>query len=177
MSYYCNELAEWDVHSLHDSGERQGFPSGAVRDTSRGKGQCDLLPLGVVARFMDDEVLRYIDAYMQSGNTGYIDSALRAFMFGEDLPFSGDAETQQADWMLLVAKHFEQGADKYNERNWESGIPVHCYIDSGVRHYLKHLRGDEDEPHDVAFIWNMLCLIWTHHHRPECIDIKFKEEK
>ena len=29
-----------------------------------------------------------------------------------------------------------------------------------LRHYLKHKRGDMDEPHDRAFVWNLLCCIW-----------------
>ena len=61
---------------------------------------------------------------------------------------------------LEVAKHFEDGAKKYGENNWQKGIPVHCYIDSAVRHYLKWLRGDTDEPHDRAFVWNLMCCIW-----------------
>jgi hypothetical protein len=61
---------------------------------------------------------------------------------------------------LEVAKHFEEGAKKYGENNWQKGIPVHCYIDSAVRHYLKWLRGDKDEPHDRAFVWNIMCCIW-----------------
>jgi hypothetical protein len=68
---------------------------------------------------------------------------------------------------LEVAIHFEEGAKKYGENNWQKGIPVHCYIDSAVRHYLKFLRGDKDEPHDRAFCWNILCAIWTCKHKPE----------
>lgn len=65
------------------------------------------------------------------------------------------------DTMILeVAKHFEEGAKKYGEHNWQKGIPVKCYIDSAIRHYLKWHRGDQDEPHDRAFVWNLLCCIW-----------------
>lgn len=62
--------------------------------------------------------------------------------------------------LLEVAKHFEEGAKKYGENNWQKGIPPKCYIDSAVRHYLKWLRGDKDEPHDRAFVWNLMCCIW-----------------
>ena len=62
------------------------------------------------------------------------------------------------------------GALKYGENNWQKGIPTHCYVDSAVRHYLKFLRGDKDEPHDRAFIWNLLCCIWTCEHMPELND-------
>jgi hypothetical protein len=69
--------------------------------------------------------------------------------------------------LLEVAIHFEEGCAKYGENNWKLGIPVSRYIDSGVRHYLKWLRGDDDERHDRAFCWNMICAGWTIRHKPE----------
>ena len=75
--------------------------------------------------------------------------------------------------MLDVSMHYKQGAEKYGERNWEKGIPLHSYIDSGVRHFLKHIDGQADERHDRAFVWNMLGAIWTMEHKPEMIDIPF----
>ena len=73
--------------------------------------------------------------------------------------------------LLEVSIHFADGCAKYGERNWQKGIPCHCYIDSAIRHYLKWCRGDEDEPHNRAFCWNLLCLLWTLRHRPECNDL------
>jgi len=162
---------------LKDSGNRREFASGAVRDISVGKGRCDLLVLDVVSRLMGDDTLGHINAYMEDGNTNHIDDAINSFIFEDDVPFTEHREMVYAQYMLAVAKHYERGAVKYGDNNYRKGIPIHCYIDSGVRHYLKHLAGEDDEPHDVAFLWNMLCLIWTHHHRPECIDIKFREEE
>ena len=52
-------------------------------------------------------------------------------------------------------------------------MPVWRYIDSGVRHYLKTLRGDIDEPHYRGFVWNLLCAMWTADNLPE---MNFKEE-
>ena len=72
--------------------------------------------------------------------------------------------------LLEVAIHFEEGAKKYGENNWQKGIPVQRYIDSAVRHYLKLLRGDDDEPHNRAFCWNIMCAIWTCKHKPELND-------
>ena len=69
--------------------------------------------------------------------------------------------------LLEVSKHMEDGAKKYGERNWEKGLPVDCYIDSAVRHYLKWRRVDWDEPHDRAFCWNVMCCIWTIMHKSE----------
>ena len=48
------------------------------------------------------------------------------------------------------------------ERNWEKGLPEYCYIDSAIRHYLKWMDGQDDEPHDRAVLWNLMCLWWTH---------------
>ena len=39
--------------------------------------------------------------------------------------------------LLDVSHHYKEGAQKYGERNWEKGIPLHSYIDSGVRHLIK----------------------------------------
>ena len=148
---------------LPDSGERRQFDSGAVRDITQNKGRCDLMPLGVIGAWMGHDCLMYIDEYLYKGTPCYLYRTLMAFIDYCDLdPYT---------CLLEVAKHFEDGAVKYGERNWEKGIPVHCYIDSAVRHYLKYRRGDGDEPHDRAFMWNILCALWTHENHPELIDI------
>lgn len=63
--------------------------------------------------------------------------------------------------ILDLAKHFEAGARKYGDNNWRKGIPINVFIDSAIRHFCKFMRGDTDEPHDVAFMWNVICCIWT----------------
>ena len=75
--------------------------------------------------------------------------------------------------LLDVSKHYKEALAKYPERNWERGLPSHSFIDSGVRHLLKYLRGDEDEPHGRAFLWNMLGLLWNDIHHPELVDLPF----
>ena len=148
---------------LPDSGERRQFESGAVRDIAQGKGRCDLLPLGIIGDWLCDEILCKVNEYLYGGDCEILWEAFHDFIRerGEHTSTS----------LLEVAKHFEDGAVKYGDRNWEKGIPVHCYIDSAVRHYLKHRRGDQDEPHDRAFMWNILCAIWTHKYHPDLIDI------
>lgn len=160
---------------LKDSGARREFGTGAVRDVADGKGRCDLLPLAIVGGLLQDEnhtdayVFRLIDAYMRTGEVEHLDRMLRCFVKDH----YDSAETA----VLELAQHFEDGARKYSDRNWESGIPLHCFIDSGVRHYLKFRRGDTDEPHGRAFMWNIVCAIWTQAHHPELIDLPFAEEK
>ena len=151
---------------IKDSGERREFKSGAVRDVNEDKGRCDLLPLDIVAKCTDDALLDSINSYVRTGHGFHLVAAIQDF--SEER--WGDTLTA----MLEVSKHYSAGALKYEERNWERGIPLHCYIDSGVRHYLKYRRGDSDEPHDLAFIWNMLGALWTHDNVPDCIDLPFK---
>lgn len=155
---------------IKDSGERREFETGAVRDVQEGKGRCDLLPLDVVGqcyrRAFDDDVTDGIfgclNAFTKDGCVEYLYAALSI-----NAPFDGWGEM-----FLEVSKHFEEGAKKYGEYNWQKGIPTHCYIDSAVRHYLKWLRGDDDERHDRAFCWNILCCIWTCIHKPELNDYR-----
>jgi hypothetical protein len=97
-------------YSLHDSGERQQFATGAVRDRQAGKGRFDLLP-----------------------------------------PLA----------MNRLARHFEKGAAKYGDRNWERGIPLSRFLDSALRHLFAYLAGRDDEDHLVAAAWNLLAALET----------------
>lgn len=150
--------------TIKDSGTRREFETGAVRDIQEGKGRCDLMPLREVAYVLsEDPIVTSIADFMLDGDTFFLKSAIQDFSKYFENPY---------DMFLEVAIHFEQGALKYGENNWQKGIPVHCYIDSAVRHYLKHRRGDTDEPHDRAFVWNLLCAMWTCKNKPELNDYK-----
>jgi len=79
--------------------------------------------------------------------------------------------------MIEVSKQFEDGVRKYSECNWQKGIPLHNFIDSATRHYFKVLRGDTDEPHNRAVLWNLVCALWTIDNHIDLIDIDFKMGK
>lgn len=153
------------MEKVLDSGARREFGTGAVRDVAEGKGRADLLPYDVVKQLVgpgDDPVLEAIGQYKDGGDPGYLVDATRAVIdtLFED-PFTA---------LLELSMHFEAGALKYGDANWELGIPLHCYLDSATRHYLKYLRGDEDERHDRACLWNLVCAAWTHDRYPELRD-------
>lgn len=156
---------------IKDSGSRRQFESGAVRDIQEGKGRCDLLPIDVIASLMEDtrsaSVVYHIGEFMESGHDCELFKAIVAFQELSGYEHIGEL-------LLDVSVHYEQGADKYGERNWEKGIPLHCYIDSGLRHFLKYKSNQVDERHDRAFVWNMLGAIWTMKHKPDLIDIPFQ---
>ena len=161
---------------IKDSGERREFETGAVRDIQEGKGRCDLLPLMQVARLLNKADIGKPETltamYDHVRNDGSIDMLVCLSLYQKRpdtdyIMYAIDDFCKQVKWstphaMLEVSKHFEQGCQKYGERNWEKGIPEHCYIDSAVRHYLKWRDGWTDEPHDRAVIWNLICLWWTH---------------
>lgn len=63
--------------------------------------------------------------------------------------------------LIALSKHFEAGARKYEDRNWEKGIPIHSFMDSGLRHLCQYLMGKRDEPHLEAACWNLLCALDT----------------
>jgi len=99
-----------EFKDVKDSGKRQEFNTGSVRDTSEGKGRYDLItPIG----------------------------------------------------LARLAKHYENGARKYQDRNWEKGQPICRYLDSALRHIYKHLEGHRDEDHLAAAAWNLLGAIHT----------------
>jgi hypothetical protein len=77
--------------------------------------------------------------------------------------------------MLDVSHHYKNGAKKYGENNWQKGQPLTWYLSSASRHLLEYLRGDTDEPHNLAFMWNILNAAWTKLHKPELDDIDIKD--
>jgi len=151
---------------IKDSGNRTKFESGAVRDIQEGKGRCDLLPLSVIGYWLVDPIFEMIDLYRNEQTPGDMAHILNKFaeyhkvvhgpQFSEE-----NRRNYRYSLVLEVAKHFEEGAKKYGDRNWEKGIQCDRYIDSAVRHYCKWRAGWTDEPHDRAFIWNILCCEWT----------------
>lgn len=150
---------------IKDSGTRREFSTGAVRDVTDGKGRCDLLPLEQVSAVIDSAPIALLHRFVKTGDWFHLRSAIQSFCKERswDLPTA----------MLEVSIHYEDGARKYAERNWEIGIPLHCFIDSAVRHYLKWRRGDIDEPHDRAVLWNLLGAWWTLDNHPELNDLPY----
>lgn len=150
---------------LQDSGARRQFSSGAVRDISSGKGRMDLIDIGCASLLLNgDPVLDKVDSFVLTKDPYDLILAMQVFISGH-YPCTPTA-------IIEVSKQFEDGAAKYMENNWKRGIDLHCYIDSALRHYMKFLRGDKDEDHARAFLWNLMCGRWTLLNRPELDDIE-----
>jgi hypothetical protein len=153
---------------IKDSGDRTLFESGAVRDMhGEDKGACELLPMDTIADYLSLStngkeyifVFDYLHEFKSTGN--WMDLLIILGKFSEIR--WGESKTM----LLELSKHFRDGCEKYGPDNWRLGIPVQRYLDSAVRHFLKHWRGDTDEPHDRAFCWNLICAAWTCKHKPE----------
>ncbi len=63
--------------------------------------------------------------------------------------------------MFRLAQHFEDGAKKYGERNWEKGIPLNSFINSALRHIFNYMAGERGEDHLIAAAWNMIAAAET----------------
>lgn len=165
-----------------DSGNRRQFGSGAVRDIDETKGRMDLLPLDIVAElylqsknstssyydYRDKyySILKKLYKFLNTGLDEFIYEAIDEF---STIKFNNDI----VQTLMEVSVHYKDGANKYRERNWQKGIPTHSFLDSGLRHLVKCIRGDEDEPHNRAFVWNMLGLLWTKHNNPLYEDLPY----
>ena len=56
------------------------------------------------------------------------------------------------------AAHLTEGAKKYGERNWQDARTVEerdRFKESAVRHFIQWLRGDTDEDHAAAILFNV----------------------
>lgn len=61
---------------------------------------------------------------------------------------------------------YRRGAEKYADatdpvENWKKGQPLLTYLESLHRHLLEVERGNEDEDHEAAVLWNMASFMWT----------------
>lgn len=118
-----------------------------------------------------DIILLNISHYQWTGDCNSLLESICLFVENSAIWHNNDMYDSSIVWnlntpiclaLLDVSHHYKEGAQKYGERNWEKGIPLHSYIDSGVRHLIKFVGGYKDERHDLAFIWNMMGCIYTH---------------
>ncbi len=175
---------------LQDSGDRTVFNTGAQRDMSKGKGRYDLIsPIAMevlvdVASDMDmkwyqDEtpsslVSQTINSIFSclEGNSSHLDEAFFLSMVAlqneVNSPMYWERQENEFGYSRLapeavrrVAVILEKGAEKYEARNWEKGMPVWKYLDSGLRHFFKYLDGQRDEDHLGQGFWNLMAAVHT----------------
>ena len=156
------------MSKLVDGGERTVFSTGATREITD-KGRCDLVNNAAWFDLTNDDFYHYMDQFIRHGTVTSIYDALVDCITKF---FNGNIDTAY----LEVSKHYQDGAKKYAERNMEKGLPFHSLVDSALRHYAKAHRGDKDEPHERAVIWNLLTLLYMVNNKPELNDLPYGEE-
>lgn len=79
------------------------------------------------------------------------------------------------DLLSRVAVWYGLGATKYGDNNWRMGQKQSHVLGSLMRHLDKYIRGESDEDHLSAVIWNALCLMNVdtyHSDNPSLSDLK-----
>ncbi len=116
---------------IKDSGQRQNFETGAVRDTAAGKYRPELISPFLFARC------------------------------GRWLLRQGARMMLSAFFIERLGHWLERGAAKYSARNWEKGIPMDRTMASLLRHLNDYRAGDRSEDHLAAAACNVMFLIHT----------------
>ena len=79
----------------------------------------------------------------------------------EVLPGKGRYDLIPPTPIHRLAVHYENGARKYDARNWEKGLPLSRFLDSAERHLNQFKAGDRTEDHLAAVLWNIAGYIET----------------
>jgi hypothetical protein len=73
--------------------------------------------------------------------------------------------------LLRLARWYEMGAKKYEDRNWEKGIPVSRCVDAAFRHLVKYVMGCNDEDHLAAVAWNVFAIMFYEYYKKDMQDL------
>jgi len=65
-----------------------------------------------------------------------------------------------------LAKVCEEGSRKYEDRNWEKGMPFSVLIDHALTHLVAYMKRESDEDHLGHAFWNIMALIHFESARP-----------
>ncbi len=164
-----------EFKEVKDSGKRQEFNTGSVRDTAEGKGMPHLiageaLSVAFIALFgvkyscpvtwndVQLHLFRYSIVVKEREENIHeiylaIVKTIRLISLEEDGTFTSA--------MTRLAKHYENGGKKYSKNNWRRGQPISRYYDSTMRHYYKCEDKLKDEDHPTAVLWNLIAIVQT----------------
>ncbi len=136
-------------HITKDSGQRAHFETGAQRDTEDGKLLLHKIPF---------RVLLEMQQKAGGAETVLIDRSKKA-VHEADEDQRHDLIPQLA--LDRLAALYARGAKKYDDNNWQKGIPLVRVFGSLLRHAFQWYWGDTSEDHLAAVIWNAITLLWT----------------
>ena len=196
-----------DNFKLQDSGNREDLAgTGANRDIDPTHGRCDLLPAHILYNYivrsdMVNEIHRAgirtytvlalgkLFRYLDTLDTNILYDVLDCLVHQNFITHNPDYIDTEENWKGMLklhgfaqmcmdlSVHYKNGADKYAERNWEKGLPIHSFIDSAIRHLCKDILGWDDEPHLIACVWNVVGALYTLETYPWLQDLPDQEVK
>jgi len=174
------DLMNYPSSVIKDSGEREEFDTGAVRDAAKGKGRIDLLPMRTFEAMLPSRpsegtlVAAWLCLIQWFVNRDYstllwacthamtsLEVAERRNGADKDFPVGPDSDPSRYGWVCAtqaISQIYEDGCIKYGERNWEKGIPLTNFFGSAWRHITKTLACCTDERHHAMAVWNILCI-------------------
>lgn len=147
-----------------DSGKRQEFESGMVRDVSEGKTDYTLMFDGPISGFYLLHILR------GSFNSDYILPMDILMLFSRwyessdvlaahNLLFNiAELEGGPYGYFRRCAELLTRGAVKYSPRNWMQAAGEEeqkRFKESALRHFMQYMCGDKDEDHAAAIWFNI----------------------
>lgn len=170
--------------SVKDSGAREDFATGSVRDSESGKGCPSLIPWEYVWNIFEDirfnnnislnrdcvltEIGRCfcklasferIDVEKINNVLVCMTEYVAMLIYLEN---NNDKEVVGHKWKIpafrRLAVHYQNGAVKYSKNNWRKGQPVSRYVNSLIRHYWATIEGNIEEDHLAAMLWNIVAI-------------------
>jgi len=138
-----------------DSGARQQFESGMVRDTQEGKLRYDLAYDGPLFWSLfdgtkEEGVVRAAELWYTSGGTDMAAQVIREI-----------AKLEGCSVFAIIDRYaalMMRGAVKYSERNWMQAngeAELKRFTSSFCRHLKQYLNSENDEDHLAAVFFNL----------------------
>jgi len=95
--------------------------------------------------------------------------------------YGSDADGERYDLISPVglrrlAATCAEGAAKYDDFNWEKGMPVSDLLNHGIRHVYLYLSGDRSEDHLAHAAWNLFGAMHSEELWPELNEGKLRGE-
>ena len=168
-------------NEVKDSGKRQEFLTGSVRDTDEGKGMPHLIAGEVfvkVNEYINSSVFEKTPSDVEA-----LDSKIEVLLFSYSQVVSNREQNKLAIFKAIhltclligeeegksghtaalkrLAIHYQNGAKKYNKNNWRKGQYVSRYYDSAMRHLWAFQEKKKDEDHLAALLWNLVAIVQT----------------
>lgn len=72
--------------------------------------------------------------------------------------------------LTRLAELYARGAEKYGDCNWqlaETEPEIKRFKESAWRHFVQWQKGEEDEDHGIATVWNIMAYEWLTKYKNE----------